>query len=170
MEVKELLDDDALDPKKFFNEKEYSTLIINRDGFSKKENDAADLVMSVIDKDRNREESDQLFTALKEAKAGKLLVEAIRNTDSSEKKAKLISACWECGLDFRQDFLFFVELACHQDFQVALEALSVVENIDAKIDHEILAKAVDITRTSKKGQSELIAGLLHNLNERLNAR
>lgn len=33
--IEELLDDDALDPKKLFNEEEYSTLIIGREGFNK---------------------------------------------------------------------------------------------------------------------------------------
>ena len=52
MDIKELLDEDAFDPEKLFNEKEYSTLIIKRDGFSKKENSSADLIEGLLDKER----------------------------------------------------------------------------------------------------------------------
>ena len=53
--IKELLDEDAFDPKKLFNEEEYSTLIIAREGFSKKENNAADLIESLLEKEITRQ-------------------------------------------------------------------------------------------------------------------
>ncbi|HOZ88075.1 MAG TPA: hypothetical protein PL029_09965, partial [Bacteroidia bacterium] len=70
--LNELLDDDALDPKKLFNEKEYNTLIIDRGGFNKKENNTADLLEQLLDPNITRVESEGIYLQLKEMKAQKL--------------------------------------------------------------------------------------------------
>jgi hypothetical protein len=63
--IKELLDEDAFDPKKLFDEEEYSTLIIAREGFSKKDNTAADLLEGLLEKGITRQESEAIFLKLK---------------------------------------------------------------------------------------------------------
>ena len=65
--IKELLDEDAFDPKKLFDEEEYSTLIIAREGFSKKDNTAADLLEGLLEKGITRQESEAIFLKLKES-------------------------------------------------------------------------------------------------------
>ena len=110
--VNDLLDDDALDPKKLFDENEYSTLIIDRGGFNKKENVTADLLEDLLNPEITRNESEAIFSKLKEANAQKLLVAAIEKAERVEEKILLTAACWECGLDFSNDFLFFVQ---HKD-------------------------------------------------------
>src|SRR6476620_228756 len=104
MDIKELLDEDAFDPEKLFNEEEYSTLIINREGFSKKENTAADLIEDLLEKGITRAESEEIFKKIKDTNAGDLLVNAIRQAQRTDDKTKLVAACWECGLDFSKDF------------------------------------------------------------------
>ncbi|NBQ47563.1 MAG: hypothetical protein EBU33_03805 [Sphingobacteriia bacterium] len=69
MDIKELLEEDAFDPQKLFNEEEYSTLILDREGFTKKENQVADLVMQLLDKEVTREEAEAVFSRLKELNA-----------------------------------------------------------------------------------------------------
>ena len=73
MDIKELLEEDAFDPQKLFNEEEYSTLILDREGFTKKENQVADLVMQLLDKEVTREEAEAVFSRLKELNATQLL-------------------------------------------------------------------------------------------------
>src|SRR4051812_45692353 len=107
--VKELLDDDAFDPKKLFNEEEYSTLIIKRDGFNKKENNAADLLEGLLEKEITRQESEAIFLKLKENNSVDLMVDAIKKAQRTEEKTILTAACWETGLDFSDHFLFFTE-------------------------------------------------------------
>ena len=65
--IKELLDEDAFDPKKLFDEEEYSTLIIAREGFSKKDNTAADLLEGLLEKGITRQEREAIFLKLKES-------------------------------------------------------------------------------------------------------
>jgi len=169
MDIKELLDEDAFDPEKLFNEEEYSTLIINRDGFSKKENVSADLIEALLEKELSREESEELFLKLKNAQADNLLVEALKKANRISEKTRLAAACWECGLDFSPHFLFFVELACHDDFQLALEALSVVESSEGTIPEETLAVALEVALNSKSKNPPLLVDLVKNIRSRMNA-
>jgi len=167
MDVKELLDDDALDPKKLFDQENYSTLIINREGFSKKENNAADLIETLLDKKITRQESEEVFVKLKEINAQNLLVSAIQAAKKNEEKAKLIAASWESALDFTAYFLFFAELVGNDDFQIAMEALTVIENIESRIDEKTLTKAVEIAQTSKSKNRDLVNALIENIKQRI---
>jgi hypothetical protein len=167
MEIKELLDEDeAFDPKKLFDEKEYSTLIINREGFNKKENNTADLLESLLEK-QSRQESEEIFKKLKEANAQKMMVNAIKAASMNNEKTLLTAACWETGLDFSDYFLSFVELATNDDFQLALEALSVVESCEGTISETILTNALEIAQTAKSKNPTLVNDLIENIKSRI---
>lgn len=167
--VNELLDDDAFDPKKLFDEKQYSTLIIDREGFNKKQNDSADLLESLLDPKITRQESEAVFSRLKELNAQKLMVDGIKTASRVEEKIKLTAACWETGLDFSNDVLFFVELACHPDFTLAMEALTVVENLEPEspLTHETLTVALNIVTASKSANKELMNDLVETIKSRI---
>lgn len=168
MDIKELLDDDdeKLDPQKFFNEEEYSTLIVNREGFSKKDNDIADLIESILDKEVSRAELETIFSKLKEKNAKKILVDSIKSADKISEKAKLVAACWESGLDFSEDILFFTKLACSSDFSLAMEALTVVENSESPIDEETLSKAIELVQSSESKNKSILEDLVSTLKHR----
>jgi len=167
--VNDLLDDDALDPKKLFNEKEYNTLMIDRDGFNKKQNNTADLLENLLDPNITRIESEDIFSKLKEMKSQNLLVDAIEIAERVEEKIILTSACWECGLDFSSNILFFAKLACSENFKLAMEALTVVEyNDEPVIDEVVLKSALEIAQQSKSPNTALIDALVKNINARLN--
>jgi len=87
MGVDELLDDDAFDPKKLFDEEQYSTLIIKRDGFDKKQNSVADILEALLDEKNTRSENEELFLRLKENNAQQMLMEAIDAADKPSEKA-----------------------------------------------------------------------------------
>ena len=168
IDVRELLDDESLDTKKLFNEEEYSTLIIKREGFSKSENDTADLLEGLLDENRTRIEKEEIFAELKKANAGEMLVNAIKEAQKNSEKALLIAACWECGLDFTRHFLFFSVLACHNDFNIALEALTLVESIEGTVDEDSLTKALVFAQNNKSENPDLMAALVENIKDRIN--
>lgn len=168
MEIKELMDEDeAFDPKKLFDEKEYSTLIINREGYSKKENTVADLLESLLEKQTNRTENEEIFKKLKDAAAQNIMVQAIKAASKNEDKTILTAACWETGLDFSEHFLSFVELAVNDDFQLALEALSVVEGCEGTISEVTLTSALEIAQTTKSKNTALVNDLIQNIKSRI---
>ena len=75
--------------------------------------------------------------------AGKiLLLETIALHRGSFQLPFLVAACWECGNDFSEALPFFVLLAIEEDLPVALEALSVLEEINAVTDINGLALAI----------------------------
>lgn len=167
--LNELLDEDAFDPKKLFDESEYSTLIIDRGGFNKKENAVADLLESLLEPHVTRQESESIFSKLKESNSQKMLVDGIKAAERIEEKTILTAACWECGLDFSEDFLFFVDLACHSDFSLAMEALTVVESVafDSALDQNTLINALNVVTASKSPNKELMQDLIESIKSRI---
>lgn len=167
MGADELVDDEAFSLDKLFNENEFSTLIINREGFTKKENNTADLIEALLEKENTREEDENIFSKLKEAKSQRVIVEAISSAKRIEDKRKLTAACWECGLDFTPYFLDFVALVVQPDFQLALEALSVVESIEEPLDETTLTRGLEIAQTVKSDNKELVEDLIENIKSRI---
>lgn len=167
MGVDELLDEDAFNPEKLFNEEEYSTLIIGREGFNKKENTTADLLESLMEKGITRQESEAIFAKLKESNSQKVMMDALQTAQRVSEKATIAAACWECGLDFTPYFLDFVKLATHEDFQLALESLSVLESIEGGIDEKILTQAMEIAQAAKSPNKELVSDLVENIKARI---
>lgn len=166
MGADELLDEEAFDPKKLFDEKEYSTLIIGREGFSKKENTTADLLESLLNPEISRRESEEIFSKLKETNSQKIMVDAVNAAERVSEKTILAAACWECGLDFTPYFLDFVKLATHDNFQLALEGLSVVESTEGNLDERTLTKAMEIAQTAKSQNPDLVHDLIENIKSR----
>jgi hypothetical protein len=167
MGAEELLDEDAFDPEKLFNEEEYSTLVIGRDGFTKKENTTADLLEALMDKNISRKESEEIFSRLKETNSQKVMIDALNSAQRTSEKTILAAACWECGLDFTPYFLDFVKLATHNDFQLALEALSVVESTEGVLNEETLTNAIQIAQSAKSQNPDLVEDLIKNIKSRI---
>lgn len=165
MDVKELLDEDALDPKKYFDKEKYNTLTIaiNEDGDTKFSDSDIDVLIDLLDENISREEKEERLAHLKKNELQALLIKAIKEAENNEDRAKLICACWESGLDFKNDFLFFVELTCHNDFSVAMEAFTVAENIENINEEGILTKAIIIIDSAKNGNPQLIEDLKSNI-------
>ncbi len=167
MGADELIDDEAFSQDKLFDENQFSTLIVNREGFNKKENSTADLIESLLEKGNTRQEDEIIFSKLKEANAQHMLVKAISTAKRPEEKIKLTAACWESGLDFTPYFLDFVALTMEKDFQLALEALSVVESIEGTLDEATLGKALEITESVQSNNTELVNDLTSNIKSRI---
>jgi hypothetical protein len=163
--MKDLLNEEEFDPKKLFNEKEYNTLIIGRDGFTKGENDIADVLESLFEKEVTRTMREAIFAQLKEMNAVDMLVNTIKETKNKEQQAILTEACWESGLDFKDHYLFFVELACLDHFQLAHEAITVLEYNETRPSPEVIKTALAMANASKSSQNVLIEELKALLNE-----
>jgi hypothetical protein len=169
MDIKELIDEDAFDPENLFDKKKFITMVINREGFSKREGKAADLLEALLDRDITRAECEEIYAQLKETNARETMLEAIRQATNEQEKALLIQACWECGLDFTPHFLLFAELATLKDYSVALEALTVLQNCDV-VDNTVLDDAINLAAQATESRSPLLAELRAHLAARKNAQ
>jgi hypothetical protein len=167
MSIKEILDEDAFDPEKLFNEKHYRTMVIDRDGFSKKENTAADLIVDLLDRNISRPEIEDIYTRLKELKADRVLIEAISSAKETEDCAKIVCACWETGLDFTAYFSTFVDLACSREYSIAIEALTVLENCEGELSQETLKESIDKVTAVDDASAPIRDEVLSHLKSRL---
>lgn len=139
-----------IDPAKLFDEKEYSTMIIGSDAAGKKTEENADLATILVNPNTSREEKDEALIRLKQNNATSFLIDAIKRTKEPEYKAILLAACWETGLDFSKDYLFFIEQLLDKDFHVTFEAFTVIQEIESEIPKDQLEQALEIL---KKGDS-----------------
>ena len=60
-----------------------------------------------------------------------------------------------------------MELACHVDFLVSMEALTVVENIESVLDEKILTQALEIAQNCKGGNKINVEALIENIKGRI---
>lgn len=163
-------DDSEKEINKFFDSKNYNTIIVKSEGHSKKENDISEIIISLIDGNLTKEERDSALSSIKEQNNREILLSSIETIENPDKKALLIAACWEVGFDFSDEFLMFIDLACNDNFEVALEALTVIETIEGDIVHSDLEKAkMKVLEKLKKNPdtSDLLKDLQRFINRRL---
>lgn len=120
----------GLTEKDLFDQSQYNTILLSGDTFKSPSQEHANLIAELLTPGLQRAELEERFDRIRKEKLGKLLIDHIQQEQSAPGKAKLLAACWESGLDFTGQLLFFSSLVCHDDFQVALEALTVAESIE----------------------------------------
>ena len=159
-----------IDPAKLFDEKEYATIIIGSEGMSKKDTSNADYVTALVSTKSTREEKDEALIALKENNAQSFILNAIAKTKNLDKKALLIAACWETGLDFSKDYLVFVELIGHENFLVSFEAFTVIQEMESEIDESILKTGLEMFNKFKKDNEITINDAKELIKQKLSAQ
>ena len=157
-----------IDPEKLFDEKEYATIIIGSEGMSKKDTSNADYVTALVSSNSTREEKDEALKALKENNAQAFILNAITKTKNLGQKALLIAACWETGLDFSKDYLFFIDLISSKDFIVSFEAFTVIQEMEAEIDKATLQSSLTILKKVKE-PSVTLTDAIQLIEQKLNA-
>lgn len=159
---RDLLKNKLLDPKAF------TTVYINVEDENKARKEQVDILIELICDDRHKSDRTQILAFLKkEPKAAELLMTAIREAGSADKK-KLLTACWEADLDCTPNIDMFAEIVMKEDFPVAMEALTSIENMHGTITtthaEELLNRIMEIYPTqadSPKGH--LLADLIELL-------
>ena len=77
---------------------------------------------------------------------------------------RLVAACWQNGLNFSKHLPYFVELVINEEFQIAFEAFTVVENMYGKIEGDIEVMLMDKLNASlpdaEENKKYLLRGLL----------
>jgi hypothetical protein len=68
-----------------------------------------------------------LINDVKDPDAVPIFMDAIKKYKGYEGFENLVSACWQCGLDFSKYIDHFIELVIEDDYGIALEGFSVIE-------------------------------------------
>ncbi len=83
---------------------------------------------------------------------------------SDDKLKNLLACCWQTGIDFKSDLLFFVSIAIQNNFEIAFEAITVIENFEPPYDIIILNEAINQVTVSISKQPDDKLNLMESLN------
>lgn len=125
-------------------------------------------LINLFSKNKNEEINNFIFSFLcdlKEKEAAQILVEAIDNKEYNNIETKLISTCWQSGIDYSEHFGFFADKVLYGKFETAIEAFSVIESFEnistLKDKDEVLHKLKNEITSAKKEQQTFILELIH---------
>lgn len=98
-------------------------------------------LIQVLQNNHNQEVQQRITKLLCEIKHTDIiphLIDAIQNEQLTDIREKLVASCWENGLDFCPHIDVFTTLVIGStDYMVALEAFTVVENMEGDIADQI---------------------------------
>jgi hypothetical protein len=95
-----------------------------------------------------------LFANLKESDAIPLIMEAIKSQRFAPELKDLLATCWENGLDYSEYLSLFIELMIETEFQVALEAYTVIMNMTSRIEQQKIDREMERLEIALKGEQE----------------
>jgi hypothetical protein len=105
-----------------------------------------------------------LFVDLKHEESVDILINAMENENDLDVLERLLAACWQNGLNYSKHLPYFVQLIIDQEFQIAFEAFTVIENMYGKIDGDIesmlLGKIEKSIPSADEKKQYLLKGLL----------
>jgi hypothetical protein len=88
------------------------------------------LVFLLLEKQPEKEITDEIFLILNELKDKNCVpyvIEAIQSTRFEKYITRLLTTCWQSGLDYSDHLLVFAEQFIKGDYKTAIEAFSVIE-------------------------------------------
>jgi len=68
---------------------------------------------------------------------------AIENDKYKPIRKSILMACWQNGLDFSTFLPVFIDLVINEDWEIAFEAFTVIDNLEYLPNEEILKKSVN---------------------------
>lgn len=105
-----------------------------------------------------------LFTDLKHENSVDQLIIQLNNEKDLDILERLVATCWQNGLNYSKHLAFFVQLITDQEFQIAFEAFTVIENMFGKIEYDLevalLEKITKCLPNAEERKQYLLKGLL----------
>ena len=86
-----------------------------------------------------------------------VLIEKLINAPAQSNKANLLRICWESAIDFSEFLEIFTDILIEEDFINALEASTVIENLNGNIADEKIEVAIRRLSTECKGDKKFLA-------------
>ncbi len=143
---RELLVDKLID-KKFFN-----TVYISKADEEKANKDHVEALVELLCDTRYKSSRQEVYAFLKkEPKAVELLMRAI--VEATGDKKTLVAACWESNIDCTPFLPFFTEVAINEDFEVTMEALTVIEQITGEVSPQLATQLINKVQAGYAAQA-----------------
>lgn len=104
-----------------------------------------------------------LLSELKDKPSVHALITAIKSEKYVNERAEMIACCWQNGLNYNEYLPFFIDLVINEEFLIAFEAFTVIENMTGRIEDAIIDAEVIKVNDALKNSSEQKAYLLNGL-------
>ena len=159
-------EEQPIDPKKYFNSKEYTTAIIGlgvEDNMPPVNESKISTLISLLTDPANKDVREEALITLKKEKGGELLLAAIASPKANAHRHLLVAACWESEINFSNYLPFFVLLATDENYLIALEATTVIENMEGPFESTHITEGIKRLREKQKSISNERVVLLNDL-------
>jgi len=104
-----------------------------------------------------------LLSELKNKESVPVFIEAIKDEKYASVRKELVACCWQNGLIYNEHLPVFIDLVINEEFQVAFEAFTVIENMFGRIEDEIIDKEIVKVKDALTNATEQKAYLLNGL-------
>jgi hypothetical protein len=105
-----------------------------------------------------------LLSELKNKESVPILIAAIKDEKYINERKYLVACCWQNGLSYNAYLPFFIDLVIQEEFLVAFEAFTVIENMSGNIEDEVIdaeiIKINDALKDTNGQKAYLLNGLL----------
>jgi len=105
-----------------------------------------------------------LLSEVKNNESVPAFIAAIKDDKYSLERKDLVACCWQNGLIYNQYLPVFIDLVINEEFQVAFEAFTVIENMYGRVEDEIIdkevVKVIDALKNATEQKAYLLNGLL----------
>ncbi len=106
----------------------------------------------------------QLFNDLKNENSVDQLIALLKVEKDLDILERLVASCWQNGLNYSKHLPYFVQLVIDQEFQIAFEAFTVIENMYGKINDDVerllIEKINEGIHRAEERKQYLLKGLL----------
>lgn len=114
--------------EKLLNSKSFNTVFIIKEDEEKVRREQMEILIELLCDEKHKGGKGEVFNFLKkEKKAVDLLIKAI--SEAKGDKKTLIMVCWEADLDCDRHLALFTDIVLNDNFAVAIEAFTTIENM-----------------------------------------
>lgn len=115
-------------------------------------------IISLLIDPSYRELRTETLATIRNTNAQQFLVDLIAMKEYEQHKKQLVAACWESGLDYSAHLIFFTNLVVKCEYPVAMEALTVIDEMHNLRDNPDVNAAIDLlTSDSLSPDKQLLA-------------
>ncbi len=104
-----------------------------------------------------------LLSELKNKESVPAFIAAIKDEKYTAERKDLIACCWQNGLTYNEYLPLFIDLVINEEFMIAFEAFTVIENMVGKVEDEIIDKEIIKVKDALKNATEQKTYLLNGL-------
>lgn len=95
-------------------------------------------------------EIEKLLGTVKSEQSIPVFIDAISNEKYKQIRKKLLVACWQNGLDFKDYMPLFVDIMIEDDWENAFEAFTIIENLENMPSEEIVNESLSRITNAKR--------------------